>query len=482
VPSEALQSTGAGGERAPVRVLFVDDEAVACRTMKRQFARAGYDCTPFTDAREALAWFKGQGADVVVTDLRMPGMSGYELIAGLREIDPEVPVIVITAYPSVEGAVEAMKRGATDFIKKPFEFEELRHVIDRTLGALSLKRENAQLRRRLDRCSRERFGMVGESPVMRRLYETIQKLAQVRCNVIITGESGAGKELVARALHDYGPRAEAPFVVIDCGALTETLLESELFGHEKGAFTGAIHRKRGLMEEASGGTLFLDEISNISDAMQVKLMRAIEQQCITRVGGTTPIPIDLRIIAASNRDLEGLVREGRFRHDFYHRLNVVNIRVPPLAERREDIPALVEHFVREFARRYGRRVQGFDPVSMRRLCEADWPGNVRQLRNVVERCVILSDGPVLRWPEEGGLEEPLAGRRLWFPEEDLPPLEAVEAAYIRHVLERTGGKKTAAARILGIDKTTLWRKLRRLGGEGPAALGTPEEPGNGTRG
>ena len=478
-----MRAEAARPDGVRVRVLFVDDEAVACRAMKRQFARAGYECAAFTDAREGLAWFGEHGADLVVTDLRMPGMDGYELIATLREVDPEVPIVVITAYPSVEGAVEAMKRGASDFIKKPFDFEELQHVIERTLGALKLKRENDQLRRRLDRCSRERFGMVGESAAMRRLYETIAKLAQVPCNVVITGESGVGKELVARALHDYGPRAEAPFVVIDCGALTETLLESELFGHEKGAFTGALHRKRGLMEEASGGTLFLDEISNISDAMQVKLMRAIEQQCITRVGGTTPIPIDLRIIAASNRDLEAMVREGSFRHDFYHRLSVVTLRVPSLAERREDIPALVEHFVREFARRYGRRIQGFDPVSMRRLCEADWPGNVRQLRNVVERCVILSDGPILRWPPEG--EDMPEGEvaRMRFPEDDLPPLEEVENAYIRHVLERTGGRKTAAARILGIDKTTLWRKLRRLEAEqAPPGNIRRREGGGGTRG
>jgi len=391
----------------------------------------------------------------------MPGMSGFDLVAELRALDPEVPIIVITAYPSVKGAVEAMKRGATDFVKKPFEFQELRHVVERSLGALRLQRENARLRRQLDRCSRERFGMVGESPAMRRLYETIQKLAQVRCNVVIVGESGTGKELVARALHDYGPRADAPFVVIDCGALTETLLESELFGHEKGAFTGAMQRKRGLMEEASGGTLFLDEIANISDAMQVKLMRAIEQRRIVRVGGTAPIPVDLRVVAASNRDLEAMVEAGQFRHDFYHRLSVVTVRVPSLDERREDIPALVEHFVREFAQRYGKRVRGFDPVSMRRLCDAEWPGNVRQLRNVVERCVILSDGPLLRWPE-GVEEEACPGPTIRFPEGELPSLDEVEAAYIRHVLDRTGGRKTQAARILGIDKTTLWRKLRRL--------------------
>jgi DNA-binding NtrC family response regulator len=371
---------------------------------------------------------------------------------------------VMTGYSSVENAVEAMKLGATDFIKKPFDFEELRLIIDRTLRSLRLQDENRLLRKRL-RNGRHRFGMIGETPVMRTLCTTIDKVAEVTCNVIITGESGTGKELVARALHDYSPRTDAPFVVIDCGALTETLLESELFGHEKGAFTGATQRKRGLMEQASGGTLFLDEISNISDAMQVKLMRAIEDQRITRVGSTVPVPIDLRVIAASNRSLDEMVKNGEFRHDFYHRLNVVNIRVPSLQARRDDIPALVEQFISEFAARYGRRVQGFDSVSMRRLYDADWPGNVRQLRNAVERCVILSEGPVLTWSNtETEVPELESSSAVRFPNDEFVSLEQLEHEYINHVLQHADGKKTKAARILGIDKTTLWRKLRRYEG------------------
>jgi len=355
-----------------------------------------------------------------------------------------------------------MKLGATDFIKKPFDFEELKLIIERTIHSLKLQEENRLLKKRLQQ-GRNRYGMIGDTPAMKSLFNTIEKVTTVNCNVIITGESGTGKELVARALHDYSPRKDFPFVVIDCGALTETLLESELFGHEKGAFTGATQRKRGLMEQASGGTLFLDEICNISDAMQMKLMRAIESQTITRVGSTSPIPTDLRILAASNRDLENMVKNGQFRHDFYHRLNVVNIHVPSLSERREDIPSLVEYFVDELSQRHNRKVKGFDSVSMRNLYEADWPGNVRQIRNVVERCVILAEGPILTWPEKPLIEESFRdspGMR--FPQGEFPSLAELEQGYIEHVLAHAGGKKTKAATILGIDKTTLWRKLRRF--------------------
>ncbi len=443
----------------PIRILFVDDDAVTCRIMKRNCDSSHYACTVFQDAKSCLEAFRLAGADIVVTDLRMPGMSGFELLTELRSVDKDVPVVVMTGYSSVDNAVEAMKRGANDFIKKPFDFDELRLMVERTLKARRLRQENVLLKRRLSPTG-NRFGMIGDAPVMRTLYTTIEKLAEVSCNAIITGESGTGKELVARALHDYSPRREKSFVAIDCGALSDTLLESELFGHEKGAFTGAIQRKYGLMEQADGGTLFLDEICNISDNMQVKLMRAIEDRRIIRVGSTIPVPVDVRVVAASNQELEKMVEQGRLRHDFYHRLNVVTLRVPPLSERRTDIPALVNHYVQEFALRYHREIRGFDPASLQHLCRDEWKGNVRELRNTIERCVILADGPVLNWQVESGPSvNPMLPAQ--FSEQEFFSLIELEQEYINHVLKCFKGKKTKAAKILGIDKTTLWRKLRR---------------------
>jgi len=445
---------------SPTRIMFIDDDAVTCRIMKRNCDNANYACEVFQDARACLTKFKKEGAEIVITDLRMPGMSGFELLSELRAVDEDVPVVVMTGYSSVENAVEAMKRGASDFIKKPFDFEELKIMLERTLKSRHLRNENKLLKRRIGQ-KRNRFGMIGDTPVMRTLFTTIEKIAEVSCSVILTGDSGTGKELVAKALHDFSPRSEKPFVAIDCGALSETLLESELFGHEKGAFTGATQRKYGLMEQADGGTLFLDEICNITDTMQIKLMRAIEDRRIIRVGGTTPIPVDVRVVAASNQDLEKMVEEGRLRHDFYHRLNVVTVRVPSLIERREDIPALVDHYIKEFADRYQRSVKGFDSISLQRMCEADWKGNVRELKNAVERCVILTDSPLLTWENDGQLsdEELLSAAR--FSENEFVSLEELEQEYITHVLKCCRGKKTKAATVLGIDKTTLWRKLRR---------------------
>jgi DNA-binding NtrC family response regulator len=444
----------------PTRVLFVDDDVVTGRVMQRNCDNARYECKVFQNPRECLATFANEGADVVITDLRMPGMTGFELLTQLRDIDRDVPILVMTGYSSVENAVEAMKRGASDFIKKPFDFSELRLLMERALKNARLRNENKLLKRQLGQ-KRNRFGMLGDTAVMKSLFNTIEKVAEVSCSAVISGESGTGKELVARALHDYSPRKEAPFVAVDCGALNESLLESELFGHEKGAFTGATQRKYGLMEQADGGTLFLDEICNIPDAMQVKLMRAIEENRITRVGGSTSIPVDIRIIAASNRNLDQMVQDGKLRHDFYHRLNVVNIHVPPLAARREDIPALVENFIKEFNERYNRQIQGFDNVSLQRLCEADWPGNIRELRNTIERCVILADGPLLHWHGDkpsGDIDNNIP---VVFSADEFFSLTELEQEYINHVLKCFNGKKNKAAQVLGIDKTTLWRKLRR---------------------
>lgn len=442
------------------KIMFVDDDLVTGRVMKRNCDNANYACSVYQNARDCLNAFKKSNADIVITDLRMPGMNGFELLTELRSIDENVPVLVMTGYSSVENAVEAMKRGATDFIKKPFDFTELKLMLDRTMKGVRLKNENKLLKRRLDPVH-DRFGMIGDSEKMRSLFNTIDKVKGVNCNIIITGESGAGKELVARALHDYSPRKDAPFVTVDCGALNEKMLESELFGHEKNAFEGAEQRHKGLMEQANGGTLFLDEICNISDAMQIKLMRTIESNKITRLGSSDEISVDVRIIAASNRNLEKAVEKEELRHDFYHRLNVVNINVPTLAERREDIPSLVAHFVQEFAQQYNRDIKGFDATSLQLLCNAPWHGNIRELRNVIEREVILSDERMLHWKGAEDIESIDECSNISFSDDKFMSLEQLEEKYINHVLRCFNGKKTKAAQTLGIDKTTLWRKLRR---------------------
>lgn len=443
-----------------MKIMFVDDDVVTGRVMKRNCDNANYSCSIYQSAQDCLAAFEKSNADIVITDLRMPGMNGFELLSELRSIDENVPVLVMTGYSSVENAVEAMKRGATDFIKKPFDFTELKLMLDRTMKSVRLKTENKLLKRRLGK-KNNRFGMVGDTPIMRSLFNTIEKVADVNCNVVISGESGTGKELVARALHDYGSRKDAPFVTVDCGALNENMLESELFGHEKNAFVGADQRQQGLLEQASGGTLFLDEICNISDAMQIKLMRTIESNKIKRLGSSEEVSIDVRIIAASNRNLEQAVEEGELRHDFYHRLNVVNIYVPRLDERRDDIPTLVEQFIREFAEQYDRDIKGFDAASLKLICDASWKGNVRELRNIIEREVILSEDKILHWSGNGELDSDDLDTALNFSDDHLMSLEQLEHEYISHVLRCFKGKKTKAAKTLGIDKTTLWRKLRR---------------------
>jgi DNA-binding NtrC family response regulator len=451
------------------QILFVDDDPRAGELFLRFCEGGPYEVRVYRDPAQALEDFKARGADLVITDLSMPGMSGMELLAAVRERDADVPVIIITGYSSVDSAIEALRLGATDFIKKPYDTDELLLLINRTLEGVRLRRENRLLKRQL-KDERLRYGMVGHGDAMKAVYRLIDKVADIRCNVIIEGESGTGKELVARAIHNQGPDAEQPFVVIDCGALHETLLESELFGHEKGAFTGAAHAKAGLLESASGGTVFLDEICNISDAMQVKLLRVVQEQQVVRVGSVRPISIDVRFIAATNRNLEAMVEAGRFRHDLYHRLNVVKIQMPPLRARREDIPVLAQAFAEEFARRYHRQVEGFDAESLERLQAYDWPGNVRELRNLVERHIALADGPRLHlepdWPGRGAGAP--AAQAL---DADQPDLATLERRYILQTLERLGGNREQTARVLGINKSTLWRKLQQYG-QGEARSGS----------
>ena len=437
-------------------ILFIDDDPKAGELMLRFAEDAPFGVRVFRDPRQALDFFKNNSADLIVTDLRMPGMTGIELLRAVREHNTQIPVIIITAHSTVDNAIDALRLGATDFIKKPFDMDELMILIERSLENSRLKQENRLLKRQL-RDEKSRYGMLGKSSSMQEIFSIIDKIADIRCNVIIEGESGTGKELAARAIHNQSQNADKPFIVIDCGALTDTLLESELFGHEKGAFTGATGSKQGLLEAASGGSVFLDEICNISDNMQTKLLRVVQEQQVTKVGGVKPIDIDVRFIVATNRNLEQMIASGGFRHDLYHRLNVVKMVLPPLRERRDDVPELIQHFVTELSNQYARKVDGFSAASMKKLCDYDWPGNVRELRNIVERNIALADSEVLEIEELNSVVVN-AGDGI---DADFPSLDALEKRYIEKVLNKYNGNREKTASTLNINKSTLWRKLQQ---------------------
>jgi len=443
---------------ARARLLFVDDDPRAGELLLRFSSDSPFSCRVYQKPEQALADFREQGADIIISDLRMPGMDGIALLRAIREIDSIIPFIIITAYSSVEDAIRALRLGATDFIKKPYDADELLLLAANSLEHSRLRLENRLLKRQLHD-EQSRYEMLGQSSVMQAIYAQIDKLASIRCNVIIEGESGTGKELVARAIHQSAQSLSSPFIVIDCGALSDTLLESELFGHEKGAFTGATNRKQGLLESASGGTVFLDEICNISDSMQSKLLRVVQEHQITHVGGVEPVAIDVRFVVASNRKLDQMVNQGHFREDLYHRLNVVKIQVPPLRERREDIPALVQFFITELAQKYHRQVDSFSPESLQKLAHYNWPGNVRELRNLVERGIALAEGPIL---DLADLHEPaIPNQDENAIDTDMPSIEELEKRYILKILEYHHGNRELSANTLGINKSTLWRKLQQ---------------------
>lgn len=445
--------------KASPRILYVDDDQKAGELMQRFCEDSPYGCRVFTNPQQALDYFHESGADIVISDLRMPHLSGIELLTRIREQDTHIPVIITTAYSTVDDAIEALRLGAADFIKKPFDMDELMLLVGKTLETEQLRQENRLLKSQLRNINKGRE-MVGESAAMKSLYDTIRKVAEIRCHVIIEGESGTGKELAARAIHENSPEADKPFIVIDCGALTDTLLESELFGHEKGAFTGATQTKQGLLEVAAGGSVFLDEIGNISDGMQVKLLRVIQEQQVTRVGGVHAIDTDLRFIAASNQNLERLVNEGRFRHDLYHRLNVIKLEVPPLREHAEDIPLLLQHFIQYFNERYHRNAEGFDEESIARMRAYHWPGNIRELRNTVERAMVLADDGTLHAPplHDGITSSSVEPGSI---DADMPTIEELERRYLLKVLDYHHGNREKTAESLGINKSTLWRKLQQ---------------------
>lgn len=448
------------------RVLIVEDEEIVRDVLLKVLKEEGYEVDAVETGEEALKALENQLYDLVLLDLNLPGMHGLNVLSAAPSTQTDAQFIVMTAFGTVDTAVEAMRLGAYDYINKPFRTEELLLTMRRAREEAALRREVAQLRRRAGEQG-PGARMVGRSAPMQRLFDLMERVAPTRATVLITGETGTGKELVARGIHDLSDRARRPFVAINCSALPETLLESELFGHMKGAFTGAIQNKRGLFEEAAGGTLFLDEISTISPAIQVKLLRVLQERKIKRVGGRDLIPVDFRLIAATNRDLGELVQKGEFREDLYYRLNVFPINVPALRDRREDIPVLANYFRLRFAEENGVEPPEIPPETMARMMAYDWPGNVRELENFIERAVIMHAGA-----KSIPFDPPQTfGRR---QERDLLAkaraerwdLERLEREYILECLEETHWHQGEAAAILGINRRTLYRKLKKYREEG----------------
>jgi DNA-binding NtrC family response regulator len=429
-------------------VYFVDDDHMACRLFERACEKMSFQCDVFSDANSCIDRIREHTPDVVLTDLNMPGMDGFELIETINQQWPSLPVIAVTGQSSVERAVNAMRTGARDFIEKPYSLELLENSINRNIQYAELGDENIT-------AADADYGMIGESAEMHRIYKMIDRLSSVDCSVIISGESGSGKELAARAIHTHGDRKDAPFIAIDCGSLPDSLLESELFGHLKGAFTGATKDRTGLFEAAGKGTIFLDEIGNISSAMQAKLLRVLQENIVTPVGSNRNVPIQARIICASNRDLAEMVEAGEFRHDLYHRINVITLPMPSLKTRREDIPLLISHFIQEFSDKHGLQYRTFTDSHMQTLCEQPWKGNIRELRNYVERCVILAEGDSLDDIAPPRADCPPGDRQCG----DFITLKELEQQHIRKVLANVSGNQNKAAKILGISRTTLWRKL-----------------------
>jgi two-component system response regulator HydG len=443
-------------------ILVVDDDAAHRMMLSKLLSGWGYEVATADDGAAAIENVRGKSFDLILMDIRMLNISGIEALEQIKIINPAIPVIIMTAYASVETAVSALKKGAYDYLTKPLNFDELKIVIERATEHNRLKRENEDLKARLG----ERFdrkNLIGQSPAMGRLLEIIAQVAPTEATVLIAGESGTGKEMIANAIHYNSPRKDAPFIKINCAALTETLLESELFGHEKGSFTGAERRREGKFVQADGGSLFLDEVSEMSRAMQVKLLRVLQERELTRVGGADVMKVDVRLIAASNKDLQEEIQKENFREDLFYRLNVVSLNVPPLRERKEDIPILAQHFLESFAEKNNKTITGFTPKAMEKFLSHRWPGNIRELMNAVERAVVLTRSDILDtgdlalMPEQdavsGEIQKDKASRNL--------SLEDIEKKSIGETLDACGGNKSEAARRLGITRKTLRTKLQK---------------------
>ncbi|HVK87455.1 MAG TPA: sigma-54 dependent transcriptional regulator [Kofleriaceae bacterium] len=441
------------------RILVVDDEVNARTALAELLRDEGFEVETAADAFKALGKYEGFLPHVVVTDLKMPGMDGIELVKKIRSFEDASSVIVMTAFGAVSSAVDAMRAGAADYLTKPLNFDELLVVLDKVFEQQALRREARQLRARVrDRVAPN--NIVGASPPMQRVFEVVDQVAPSKATVLITGESGTGKELVANALHQRSPRTSGPFIKLHCAALAESLLESELFGHEKGSFTGAMARKDGRFSLADGGTLFLDEIGEISPSIQVKLLRFLQEHEFERVGGTQTIKVDVRVIAATNRNLSEEVAKGRFREDLYYRLNVVSLEMPPLRERRTDIPALAKFFLDRYAKENAKTIEGFAPETMELLAAYDWPGNVRELENAIERAVVLTTRSQI---EPKALPPNVRPRATPAGMPVIPgsKLEEIERYAILETLKAAGGSTSKAAEILGISVRTIQYRLHQ---------------------
>ena len=473
---------------APLATLLVaDDDPAVRQSLERALTREGYAVVLAADGQAALERLQAGGVDLVLSDLKMPGLTGLELLREAKAVAPDVDVILLTAFGTVEEAVKAMKDGATDFLTKPFQRAQLTKVVRQALERRDLIAQNRALQKRLDDLLRQ-GNMIGASPAFRRLMTLVQQVADSSATVLIQGESGTGKELVARAIHERSGRRDGPFIAVNCAALPETLLESELFGYEKGAFTGAQYQKKGLLEQSDGGTVFFDEIGDVSPLFQTKILRVLQEGEFERVGGTKTIRVDVRIVTATNQDLATQVRDKRFREDLFYRLNVITIQVPPLRERHEDVPLLAQHFLRVYAAKNNRQLDGFTDEALGCLEAYSWPGNVRELENVVERAVVLARGlrvDAADLPDavrersvmllrSGPAAPPEAAGAGAVPEGVFQirvgtPLAEVEARLLEETLRLNHGNKTLTAKMLGIDPKTVFRKLKQGETDDPAS-------------
>ncbi len=447
-------------DQAGEEILIVDDERVALKNLTHVLGKEGYQVTAAASGPAGMKALRERDFDLVLTDLRMEKVDGMDILRYCRENHPDTAIIMITGYATVDSAVDAMKEGAFHYIAKPYRLDEVRHLTREALEMVNLRKENRRLLELVDSYG-EDTRLVTQDAGVERVLETARQIAPSDCSVVISGESGTGKELLARYLHQASRRREAPFVAVNCGAFTEDLLANELFGHEKGAYTGATEAKGGLIEAASGGTLFLDEITEMSAAMQVKLLRVLQEGELYRLGGSAPVKVDVRYLAATNRDLPEAVASGRFRNDRYYRLNVVNLYMPPLSERPGDVPLIAHYFLKRYAKLMEKSVEEITPAAMDLLRSYGFPGNVRELSNLIERGVALATGTSLdveQLPEDISQLNVHAYRS---KRGQMPTLEQQEVAYIRWVLDQTRGNRTRAAEILGIDRVSLWRKIKK---------------------